>query len=108
MTTPPASITGLIERQARATPDRLAVVSGDESLTYADLDARAERLAGLLRTRHGVGAGDAVGVAIPRSTDALVALLAVLQAGGAYLPITAGTPAKRPLHQARASGAGLV
>jgi amino acid adenylation domain-containing protein len=85
----------LFEAQVRATPDATAFVdtSGD-ALTYADLDERSAELAGRLRT-HGVGPEVVVGVHLPRSLDLAVALLAVVRAGGAYLPLDAAHPDDR-------------
>ncbi|WP_425443753.1 amino acid adenylation domain-containing protein [Streptomyces pini] len=87
---------GLFEEQAARTPDRTAVVgpgSGD-ALTYAELDARAGRLARALRA-DGVEPGDRVAVALERSTSTLVAVLAVLKAGAAYVPVDPAHPAER-------------
>ncbi|WP_242884761.1 non-ribosomal peptide synthetase [Actinomadura litoris] len=91
---PEASVAELFERQAAATPDAVALVHGDTSLTYADLDARANRLARHLVAR-GVAPERFVAVAMPRSHEAVVALLAILKAGGAYLPVDPGYPADR-------------
>ncbi|WP_439678572.1 amino acid adenylation domain-containing protein [Embleya sp. MST-111070] len=84
----------MFERKAAAVPDAPAVVCGDVSLTYRELDERANRLAGAL-TRRGVGPESIVGVLLPRSVDLVVALLAVLKAGAAYLPVDATYPAER-------------
>ncbi|MFD0662901.1 non-ribosomal peptide synthetase [Thermocatellispora tengchongensis] len=89
-----ATLAGLFEEQAAATPDRTAVVFGDRRLTYAELDAGAGRLAVLLN-RHGVGPEDFVAIAMPRSADMMIAVLAVLKAGAAYLPLDPGYPADR-------------
>jgi amino acid adenylation domain-containing protein len=91
---PPATLTGLIERQVARTPHADAVVVEDERLSFAELDARANRLAGLL-LEHGAGPERFVGVALPRSADLVVALVAVLKSGAAYLPIDADQPADR-------------
>ncbi|MGC0419053.1 amino acid adenylation domain-containing protein [Embleya sp. AB8] len=91
---PDATIPALFERQAAAIPDAPAVVCGDTTLTYRELDERANRLADAL-TRRGVGAESIVGVLLPRSVDLVVALLAVLKAGAAYLPVDATYPAER-------------
>ncbi|WP_262844593.1 non-ribosomal peptide synthase/polyketide synthase, partial [Sphaerisporangium corydalis] len=91
---PEATLADLVGRQVAATPDAVAVVSGEVSLTYAELDARAGRLARRLAAR-GVGAESVVGVALPRSEHLMVALLAVLKAGAAYLPIDLDLPASR-------------
>ena len=81
----------LFEEQARQTPDSVAVVFGDESLTYARLNARANQLAHHLRD-CGVGPEVPVGVCLERSAEMLPALLAVLKAGGAYLPLDPSSP----------------
>ncbi|GGP32983.1 hypothetical protein GCM10010501_76200 [Streptomyces libani subsp. rufus] len=91
---PAPSVPEQFARQAARTPDALAVVSGDRQLTYRELDVRANRLAWELRAR-GVGPESLVAVALPRSADLLVALLAVWKAGGAYVPVDPGYPASR-------------
>ncbi|WP_190126758.1 non-ribosomal peptide synthetase, partial [Streptomyces inusitatus] len=80
--------------RARAHGDLPALIAGSTTLTYAELDARADRLARLL-TRRGVGPEGIVGLALPRSADLLIAVLAVLKAGGAYLPLDLDYPADR-------------
>ncbi|MFE9687330.1 amino acid adenylation domain-containing protein, partial [Streptomyces sp. NPDC006285] len=92
--TPDVTVPGLVEAQAARTPDEIAVVAGDESLTYRALDTRAGRLAHELR-RRGVGPESVVAVSLPRSADLVVALLAVLKAGGAYLPVDPKYPSHR-------------
>nr|QEO74475.1 AMP-dependent synthetase and ligase [uncultured bacterium] len=82
------------ERQAARTPDATALVFGAESLTYAQLDARAEALARLLR-RRGVGPESLVGLVCERSVEMVVALVGVLKAGGAYVPLDPEYPAER-------------
>ncbi|MEU0029369.1 amino acid adenylation domain-containing protein [Streptomyces sp. NPDC006335] len=83
----------LFEEQAARTPHAPAVVCDGETLTYAGLNARANRLARLLMER-GAGPERFVGLALPRSGDLVVALLAVLKSGAAYLPIDAEYPAE--------------
>ncbi|MFE6407019.1 amino acid adenylation domain-containing protein [Streptomyces sp. NPDC057837] len=92
--TPDVTIPGLVEAQAERTPDETAVIAGDTSLTYRELTARADRLARELAGR-GVGAESVVAVSLPRSADLVVALLAVLKAGGAYLPVDPRYPSHR-------------
>ncbi|MEV0484443.1 amino acid adenylation domain-containing protein [Streptomyces sp. NPDC050508] len=91
---PPLSIPAAFERHARATPDATALVTGDEQLTYGELDARANRLAHLLRER-GVTAGGRVVLCLPRTADLVTAVLAVLKAGAAYVPVDPAYPAAR-------------
>ena len=84
----------MVAAQARRRPDATAVVFGAESLTYAELEARANRLAGYLRT-VGVRPEVVVGLCLPRGVDLVVTLLAILKAGGAYLPLDPDYPAER-------------
>ncbi|QIS03832.1 amino acid adenylation domain-containing protein [Nocardia brasiliensis] len=91
---PDPTLSELLRRRVEATPEALAVVCAETELTYGALDARANQLARVLVSR-GVGPDRIVAVALPRSADLIVALLAVLRAGGAYLPIDPGYPADR-------------
>ncbi|MFE0955919.1 amino acid adenylation domain-containing protein, partial [Streptomyces rochei] len=84
----------LITEQAHRTPDTTAVVCEDASLTYAELDARANQLARHL-LEQGVGAEDFVAITLPKSLDAITSMLAVLKTGAAYLPIDPDYPAER-------------
>jgi amino acid adenylation domain-containing protein len=84
----------LFQAQAARTPGAVAVVFEDASLTYAQLDERANRLAHFLR-RRGVGPEVRVGVCLERSLEMVVSLLGVLKAGGAYVPLDPGYPAER-------------
>jgi amino acid adenylation domain-containing protein len=83
-----------IARQAAAAPDAVAVVFGDERVTYGELDGRANRLANHLR-RLGVGPETRVGVCAERSVELVVALLGTLRAGGGYVPLDPGYPRDR-------------
>ncbi|MGW4820643.1 non-ribosomal peptide synthetase [Streptomyces sp. NPDC004227] len=83
-----------VEEQVRRAPGAEAVRNDGTSLTYAELNERANRLAHLLR-RHGVGRDVLVGVAMERSLELVVALLAVLKAGGAYVPLDTDLPPAR-------------
>ncbi|MGX4687703.1 amino acid adenylation domain-containing protein [Streptomyces sp. JNUCC 63] len=91
---PPATLTELLEAQAAGTPQATAVVFEGETLTYAELNARANRLARLLVER-GTGPEGFVALALPRSLDLIVALLAVLKSGAAYVPVDPDYPAER-------------
>jgi len=84
----------LFERQADRTPEAVAAVFENLRLTYAKLDARANRLARRLR-RLGVGPEARVGLCLERSLEMLVGLLAILKAGGAYVPLDPSYPAER-------------
>ncbi len=99
----------LFAAQVARTPDRTALVeaASGTTLDYAALDARAERLAGVLRT-DGVAPGDRVAVVLERSAHTLVAVLAVLKAGAAYVPVEAGYPAERIAHVLDDSRAAAV
>ncbi|MFE6887360.1 amino acid adenylation domain-containing protein [Streptomyces sp. NPDC057694] len=79
----------LFEAWARRTPDAVALVRERRSLTYRELNALANRLAHFLIDR-GIGAGDRVGLAVPRSVEFVVAMLAVAKTGAAYVPLDAG------------------
>ena len=92
---PEGTIWEAFELQAHATPDALALTAGTgERLTYAELHAQARRLAAELAGR-GVGPETIVALALPRSTRSIVAILAVLAAGGAYLPVDVTLPQAR-------------
>jgi amino acid adenylation domain-containing protein len=88
------TLQALIEAQVAATPDRIAAVHHDRRLTYAQLNAEANRLARQLRAL-GVGRGSFVGILEERGLDFLTALVAILKAGAAFLPIDPGYPADR-------------
>ncbi|MGW2649907.1 non-ribosomal peptide synthetase [Streptomyces sp. NPDC001393] len=91
---PEATLVELFERQAAQRTDAVAVTCDGATLTYGELNARANRLARHLVAR-GVGPESLVGVCLERSAELVVALLAVLKAGGAYLPIDPDSPADR-------------
>jgi amino acid adenylation domain-containing protein/FkbM family methyltransferase len=84
----------LIEQQAGRTPDQAALVFEQESLTYDELNRRANQLARHLR-RLGVGPDVLVGLSIERSLDMVVGILGVLKAGGAYVPLDPSFPQNR-------------
>ena len=82
------------EHQVEQTPDAIALVFGNERLTYRELNARANQVAHFLR-RHGVGPETPVGVLLDRSTEMIVALLGILKAGGPYVPLDPSHPSER-------------
>ncbi len=93
-TSPAALLHELFERQAEARPAQPALVCAGESVSYADLERRANQLARFLR-KLGVGRGDCVGLLLPRSLEVYVALLGILKAGAAYVPLDPDYPAER-------------
>ena len=101
------TIPALFAAQVAKDPDATALVFGGTAMSYAELDRRSSALALLLRG-HGVGTDTPVGVAIERGPDLVPALLAVLKAGGAYLPIDVGSPPPRVGAMIAAAGARLV
>ncbi|HEX8694954.1 MAG TPA: amino acid adenylation domain-containing protein, partial [Longimicrobium sp.] len=97
----------MFEVQAARTPEAVAVVYEGESLSYAELNARANQLAHYLRWR-GVGPEARVGICLERSLELVVSLLAVLKAGGAYVPLDPGYPAERLETMAADAGIALL
>ncbi|MEU6205010.1 amino acid adenylation domain-containing protein [Micromonospora musae] len=91
---PAATVVDEVQRQAAATPDAVALVHDGVALSYAELNARANRLARLLVAR-GAGPESRVALALPRSAELVVAILAVLKSGAAYVPVDTGYPAGR-------------
>ena len=104
---PETCVHQLFEAQAAATPDATAVVFGNEMLTYAELNARANQLAHAL-IALGVGADAPVALALERSPEMIVALLATLKAGGAYVPLDPDYPAERLAFMLEDSGARIL
>ncbi|MET4566706.1 plipastatin non-ribosomal peptide synthetase PpsC [Bacillus subtilis] len=98
---------GLFERQAAVTPERPAIRFSGGSLTYTELDMYASQLAAHLAAR-GVTNESIVGILSERSPDMLIAVLAVLKAGGAYLPLDPAYPKERLSYMLKDSGASLL
>ncbi len=89
-----AGVHRLFEARVAETPDAVALVQGDARLTYAELNARANRLARMLK-HHGVGRDERVAIYVDRGIEVVLGLLAVLKAGGAYVPLDPTYPADR-------------
>ena len=104
---PEATLPELFEVQVARAPQAIALVFGEESLTYGELNARANRLAHYL-IGLGVGPESLVGIALERSTQMVVALLGVLKAGGAYLPLDPDYPPQRVQLMLADSGTKLL
>jgi len=97
----------LFEAQARQTPQATAVISGQHSLTYQQLDEQANRLAHHLQ-KQGVALETPVALCLDRSLDMMVALLAVLKAGGTYVPLDPSYPAERLAYMVADAGVKLI
>ena len=97
----------LFEEQVKRASDAVAVTSGDESLTYGELNERANRVAHYL-IRLGVGPESLVGLCMKRSVDVLVGILGILKAGGAYVPLDPSHPPQRIRAILEDAGVGLV
>ncbi|MFF3531065.1 amino acid adenylation domain-containing protein [Streptomyces rubiginosohelvolus] len=93
--------------QVAARPDAPALTAGSTTLSYAELDARAEALADGLYA-HGIRPGDLVGLCLPRSTDLVAAMLAVLKADAVHVPLDPEHPADRRERTARDAGVRLT
>jgi amino acid adenylation domain-containing protein len=104
---PDGTLHGLVEEQVQRSPDQTAVLDGGRALTYAALDRRANRLAHFLGAQ-GVGPGACVGVCMTRTADLIVALLGILKAGAAYVPLDPSYPADRLAFMLDDSGARVV
>lgn len=102
-----ATLVELFEAQAARVGSRAAVIADDGSLTYAELDTAASRLASHLRSL-GVADGDAVGLGADRSVHAITGLVGILKAGASYVPLPPELPAARRAEQMRQAGAKVL
>ena len=84
----------LFEQQVERTPDAPAVASAERALTYRELNERSNQLAHYLQ-RSGIVAGELIGICMERAPEVVVAMLGIMKAGGAYLPLDAANPAER-------------
>src|SRR3954451_13542910 len=106
-TDPSATLLGRFEHYARLSPERTAIVCGTEHVSYGELDERATRLARALRAR-GVETESVVGICLPRVPGFVVAMLGILKAGAAYLPLDPNYPEDRRQYMIDDSGAKIV
>ncbi|MEZ5320447.1 MAG: amino acid adenylation domain-containing protein, partial [Vicinamibacterales bacterium] len=104
---PHETVVSRVQAQARATPDAVAVVCGEASMTYADLARRADEIARRLAALD-LGPERIVGLCVGRSADMVAALLGILQAGAAYLPLDPAFPADRLAYMVEDSTATVV
>ncbi|WP_068618326.1 non-ribosomal peptide synthetase [Paenibacillus tuaregi] len=104
---PPRCLHDCFKEQAATVPGLPAVSCGGESMTYRELDRRSDELARTLRAK-GVGRGSVVGIMVERSIPMLTAMLAVMKAGGAYMPVDPHYPEERIRYMLKDSGAELV
>lgn len=101
------TVRALFARRVRETPDALALIDGNERMSFAQLDARARRLANYLASR-GVGERTVVAIALPRSSTAVVAILAAIKLRALYLPLDHAYPVNRLTELLTAAGANVV
>jgi len=106
-TTSAPSLVGLIEAQAAAVPEAVAVVCATQQLSYAQLNRAANRLAHRL-LQQGVHPEDRIGLAAPRSLEMIVGMLAILKAGAAYVPLDPDYPADRLAYMVQDAGVSLA
>jgi len=97
----------LFEQQVRKTPDNIAVVCDDKSITYRQLNEKANSLAVLLREK-GIKPGDVIGILVSRSIEMVIGMLAVLKAGAAFLPIDRIYPTERVKYMLQNSNAKML
>ncbi len=102
------TIVDLFEEQAARTPDNIAVVFEDTQLTYQQLDEKSNQLAHYLRENYQIRPDDLVGIQLERSEWVIIAILGVLKAGGAYLPIDADYPSSRKAYIVKDSALKLL
>src|SRR6185369_4153428 len=104
---PHATVHDLFAQQAERAPDTVAVVFGDQSLSYGELHRHSRRLARRLR-RLGVGPGALVGLCADRSAEMVTGMLGILAAGGAYVPLDPDYPQERLAFLLEDTGAGVL
>jgi amino acid adenylation domain-containing protein len=103
----PQTLHELFERQAEETPNAIAVICGDQSISYTSLNRRSNRLARYLR-KLGAGPEVMVGICMPRGLDLIIGILGILKSGSAYVPLDPNYPAERVEYMLTDSAAPLL
>ncbi len=101
------TVDGLFEEQVRRTPDSIAIVSGDEHITYRELNSRANLLARYLK-KTGEEKTETIGICMKRDPDMIISMLAILKAGSAYVPFDPEHPDERLRLVIEESGSSLI
>src|SRR4051812_12639216 len=102
-----ASISRIFEAEVARRPQAIALICANVALTYGELNARANHVASHLSAR-GVGRGAVVGVLMSRSPEQIIAILAILKCGGAYLPLDGNNPVARNLKCLKAAQVSVL
>ncbi|WP_213414275.1 non-ribosomal peptide synthetase [Xylanibacillus composti] len=97
----------LFEEQVKRTPDKVAVIFGNQSMTYMEINEKSNQIAHCIR-EQGIGPNQLVGMFMERSFDMVVGILAILKAGGAYIPIDPELPESRVSYILKDSNAGVI
>jgi amino acid adenylation domain-containing protein len=105
---PDRSVVDMIKEQVEKTPDAIAVVYENRTLTYKELDESSGKFAHFLKAEHGVAASDLVGVCLSRDEGIIIALLGVWKAGAAYVPLDPEYPEQRIAHILLDSGCKIL
>uniref|UniRef100_UPI0030EB2A98 amino acid adenylation domain-containing protein n=1 Tax=Ascidiimonas aurantiaca TaxID=1685432 RepID=UPI0030EB2A98 len=103
-----SNIPELFRRQAEKTPDKIAIISGDVHMSYAELEQLSNSFANYLVSAHQVELGDFVGIRLPRNEWQLITVLGTLKAGAAYVPIDTDYPKERVAHMLEDSACKLL
>ncbi len=104
---PPITIQHLIEQQAKAHPERTAIISAQKQMTYGELNRLADALAAYLLSQN-IGSGKRVGLSLRRSPELIVALLGILKSGAAYVPLDVNYPRERLEFMVQDSALALI
>lgn len=102
------TISDLFERQAAATPDYIALAADGRRITYGELNERSNQLAGYLISTYEITSGDRIGISLDRSEWLITAILGVMKAGAAYVPIDPAYPKDRILYMTSDSSCKLI